>query len=402
MPDGAQVVVYEPQVASWADQKTLTLHAAAAYTPKGKTSPLLGTIMAEADTRVSVDDRLVDFSSFRIIQSNFPGASREDAAAAVDAIKDGMPAGARVIALDLVLASVDASSIRPRNVDGVKADPPVVFFSTRPALLVNLDGDPVWSPIQGNDLRFAVNTNWDLFEYPPSKAYYLRHDTMWLTASNISGPWTAAGTLPASFSKLPADENWKEVRAALPGRAVAASALPTVFVSTSPAELMLLQGNPQYVPVSGTGLMWVRNTEADVFRVGSDGPVYFLVAGRWFSAPGFEGPWTFATLTLPADFAKIPLEHERSRVLASVPGTVQAAEAVLLAQVPHTARVSKKMVQAPDVAYQGDPDFEPIASTTVARAVNTDKDVLKVGDLYYMCFQGVWFAARACPQDPGK
>ena len=158
---------------------------------------------------------------------------------------------------------------------------------------------------------------------------------------------------------------------------------------------MLLQGNPQYVPVSGTGLMWVRNTEADVFRVGSDGPVYFLVAGRWFSAPGFEGPWTFATLTLPADFAKIPLEHERSRVLASVPGTVQAAEAVLLAQVPHTARVSKKMVQAPDVAYQGEPDFEPIASTTVARAVNTDKDVIKVGDLYYMCFQGVWFAARA-------
>ena len=399
MPDGAQVVVYEPQVASWADQKTMTLHAAAAYTPKGKTSPLLGTIMAEADTRVSVDDRLVDFSSFRIIQSNFPGASREDAAAAVDAIKDGMPAGARVIALDLVLASVDASSIRPRNVEGVKADPPVVFFSTRPALLVNLDGGPVWSPIQGNDLRFAVNTNWDLFEYPPSKAYYLRHDTLWLTASNISGPWTAAGTLPASFSKLPADENWKEVRAALPGRAVAASALPTVFVSTSPAELMLLQGNPQYVPVSGTGLMWVRNTEADVFRVGSDGPVYFLVAGRWFSAPGFEGPWTFATLTLPADFAKIPLEHERSRVLASVPGTVQAAEAVLLAQVPHTARVSKKMVQAPDVAYQGEPDFEPIASTTVARAVNTDKDVLKVGDLYYMCFQGVWFCARA-PSGP--
>ena len=28
------------------------------------------------------------------------------------------------------------------------------------------------------------------------------------------------------------------------------------------------------------------------------------------------------------------------------------------------------------------------------RAVNTDKDILKVGDLYYMCFQGVWFMSR--------
>ena len=71
----------------------------------------------------------------------------------------------------------------------------------------------------------------------------------------------------------------------------------------------------------GTGLLWVSNTESDVFRMGKTGPVYYLVAGRWFSAPDFTGPWTFATPSLPADFKKIPLEHERSRVLASVPGT---------------------------------------------------------------------------------
>ncbi len=81
-------------------------------------------------------------------------------------------------------------------------------------------------------------------------------------------------------------------------------------------------------------------------------------------------------------------------MLASVPGTTQAAEAVLLAQVPQTARVSKT-VQAPEVAYQGGtPEFQPIEKTTVQRAVNTDKDILKVGDLYYMCFQGVWFVSR--------
>ena len=50
------------------------------------------------------------------------------------------------------------------------------------------------------------------------------------------------------------------------------------------------------------------------------GLVYFLVAGRWFSAADFTGPWTFASLALPEDFKKIPLEHDRSRVLAAVPG----------------------------------------------------------------------------------
>jgi hypothetical protein len=88
------------------------------------------------------------------------------------------------------------------------------------------------------------------------------------------------------------------------------------------------------------------------------------------------------------------VEHERSRVLASVPGTRQAAEAILLTQIPQTARVSKKL-EAPEVAYQGGkPEFAPIEKTTVQRAVNTDKDILKVGDLYYMCFQGVWFMSR--------
>ena len=121
--------------------------------------------------------------------------------------------------------------------------------------------------------------------------------------------------------------------------------------------------------------------------------MYFLIAGRWFSAPDFGGPWTFASLKLPEDFKKIPLEHPRSRVLASVPGTPEAAEAVLLAQIPETATVGKDL-KAPEVAYQGTPEFQPIETTTVQRAVNTDKDILKVGDLYYMCFQGVWFMSR--------
>ena len=394
-PDGARVIVYEPQIASWDNQQRLTLHAAVSHTPGDSETTQLGTIIAEADTRVSVERRLVDFSSVRIIQSHFPNASREQASAIASAVKDSIPLGERVIALDRVLAYLDASQIIPKkNIEGLKAEPPVVFFSTLPAVIVNIDGEPTWSPIEDNDLRFAVNTNWDLFEHVPSKTFYLRHERLWLSAPDVKGPWTATRQLPGSFQKLPSDDNWREVRASLPTYAAAAAAPPTVFVSTVPAELILLRGQPQYEAVSGTTLLWIRNTDADLFRVGTDGPVYYLVAGRWFSAPTFEGPWTFATPALPDDFARIPLEHERSHVLASVPGTVQAAEAVLLAQVPQTARVSKTEVKAPDVVYQGVPQFQPIDSTSLSRAVNTDKDIIQIGDLYYLCFQGVWFMSR--------
>jgi hypothetical protein len=68
---------------------------------------------------------------------------------------------------------------------------------------------------------------------------------------------------------------------------------------------------------------------------------------------------------------------------------------VLLAQVPQTARVNKKELKAPAVDFQGDPQFTAIEQTTVQRAVNTDKDVFKVGDLFYMCYQGIWFVGKS-------
>jgi hypothetical protein len=398
-PSGARLNLYEPQVASWENQRHVKILGAVSYTPRGAANPAFGTITVDADTRVSVSERLVDFSVLKITGANFPTLAKEQTQEVISVITQAIPQDEKVLALDRVLASIDKSQIVAKNVEGVRADPPVIWYSTSAAVVVNIDGGPIWSPITGNDLKYAINTNWDLFEHATTKTFYLRNGKAWLKASSLDGAWAPAGALPASFAKLPADDNWKEVRAALPGQQISSKAAPRVFVSTKPAELIQVAGAPSYVPVAGTSLLWVSNTESDVFRLGKTGPVYYLVAGRWFSAPDFTGAWTFATPNLPGDFQNIPLEHERSRVLASVPGTPQAAEAVLLASVPQTARVDKKTMKAPEVKYQGAPEFQPIEKTAVQRAVNTDKDILKVGDLYYMCFQGVWFMARG-PEGP--
>jgi len=399
MPSGGDLTVYQPQIASWDAQKHMSAYAAVSYMPKGAPKPHLGSIKIEADTKVSVAERLVSFAPLKITESNFPTLGRDTNREIVTEIEKTIPDDERVIGLDRVLAGLDRSQILPKNDDGVKADPPKLYFSQTPAILVILDADPIWSPIQQNDLKFAVNTNWDLFLHEPTKTFYLRNEKTWLKATALEGPWTPAGTLPGSFGKLPADDNWKEVKAALPGAELDAKKAPQVFVSTTPAEMILLDGAPKYEPVANTSLQWVSNTESDVFRAGTNGAVYYLIAGRWFSAPNFQGPWTFATPGLPGDFQKIPLEHPRSRVLASVPGTQQAAEAVLLAQIPQTARVNKKTLKAPEVQYQGDPRFEKVEKTQLERAANTDKSIIKVGDMYYMCYEGVWFMGSS-PNGP--
>ena len=392
-------VWYQPQVESWIDQKNIVAWSAVSYQRTGVKEPALGTIKIEGPTQVAVDDRVVTMN-LGISQYNFPSLSPEQVKALVADVQ-ALPVNQRVLDLDRLLAYVAASPLQVKNVDNIKADPPRVFSSTTPAILLNLDGETVWSPIKDVDLRYVVNTNWDVLEHTPTKMLYLRYNRSWLQAKTIEGPWTPAGKLPESFSKLPPDENWKDVKVAIPGDKLSDKAVPRVFVSTDPAELIAVQGPPSYLKVEGaTTLLWVNNTESDLFRMGQTGDFYFLVAGRWFKSASLDGPWTFATPSLPEDFKKIPVEHPRSRVLASVPGTPQATEAVLLAMVPRTARVNKKELKAPDVAYQGTPQFQPVqGSQGVERAVNTDKDIVKYGDLYYLCFQGVWFMSRS-PNGP--
>ncbi len=396
-PSEAQVILFQPQVANWEKQKHLVAFAAVSYVAKGEAKPTMGTLKIEADTETSLEKRLVKFSILKITEANFQSLSKDQTREITTEIEKAIPQEDRIIDLDRVLAYVDKSQIQPKNVEGLKSDPPRIFLSRTPAVLVAFDGEPIWSPIKDNELKFAVNTNWDVFQHPPTGLYYLRAESSWLMSTDLKGPWSAAKNLPESFSKLPDDENWKEVRANIPGKP--AARVPTVYFSTEPTELILVQGEPNYVPVPNTGLMWISNTESDLFRMGKDGAVYYLVAGRWFRAPNLNGNWVFATPDLPEDFSRISLEHPRSRVLASVPGTQQAAEAVVLASVPQIARVNKKEIKAPDVAYQGEADFQNIAGTKLQRAVNTDKEIIKVGDSYYMCYQGVWFMASS-PKGP--
>jgi hypothetical protein len=392
------VVIHQPQIASWDDQKKMVAWSAVAYTPKGASSATMGTIKIEAKTKVSTQERLVSFKDFQITDSAFSTMKPEDSKTIVKAIESSIPDDERVIGLDRVMASIDVSAIKPRNTPGVKSDPPKIFVSSTPAILVNIDGDVVWSPIKDNELKYLVNTNWDVFEHTAYKTYYLRVEQSWLKATALEGPWTPATDLPAAFKQLPANDNWADVMKNLPGKPFAAGR-PKVFVSTAPAEMILTTGAPVYQSVKGTKLQWVSNTDSDIFRNGKDGDFYYVITGRWFKAPSLDGPWTFASLELPEDFKDIPLEHPRSRVLAAVPGTDEANEAIVLASIPETAKVSKKELKAPDVAYQGEPQYQLIDGTMVSRAVNTDKDIIKVGDLYYMCFQAVWFVSTT-PNGP--
>src|SRR5438874_10052389 len=158
-------------------------------------------------------------------------------------------------------------------------------------------------------------------------------------ANSLEGQWSATKKLPPDFSKVPQDKQWSALKKFIPPPANQKGATPDVFYSDKPAEVILFDGQPVYAQIPDTLLEYASNTNSVVFVFTPTQQFYYLTAGRWFSAMDLQGPWTYATPDLPADFAKIPLNSPASAILASVPGTDEAKDAVLLAQVPTTISV---------------------------------------------------------------
>ena len=118
-------------------------------------------------------------------------------------------------------------------------------------------------------------------------------------------------------------------------------------MSTTPAELILLDRRAE-VRAGGrhVAALGQQHRERRVPRRGRRARSTTWWPGAGSAAPGFKGPWTFATPDAARRTSRrSPSSIPRSRVLASVPGTQQAAEAVLLAQIPQTARVNKKQAE---------------------------------------------------------
>jgi len=372
-----EIIIHQPQVDEWPDFGRLSFRAAIAITKKGEAEPTYGTVRVSAATKVSKAERLVLLSDRKVEGVTFPdapAAAAESLTAMVMAITP--PDQAITLSLDRIIAQLDLDQVKVRQVE-VSLAPPRIVSSATPAVMVIFMGKPRFKPVPDSDLMFAINTNWDVFMDPGAASYYLLNDKTWLVTDDLEkGAWAATTELPASLSKLPADENWSDVRAALPP--APATAVPSVFVAFEPAELVVTEGEPELQPIPGTKLMMVANTESPLFFNTAEKQYYLLAAGRWFKAAALSGPWAAASAALPEDFRSIPEDSDAAGVLPAVPGTAAAKEAVILASIPEKATISRTEVTV-NVTYDGEPQLKPIETTTVQYVFNTPYSVYSRG-----------------------
>jgi len=378
------VLIYQPQVDSFVKDQ-LTGRAAVSLSQSGKAAPVFGALWFNARVHTDRDAGLVDFSDIHVLKLRVPGFSDDEQQSLATGIEQQTSQMGLTDSLARFTATVAAARLAAANAKDLKSTPPKIIVSQEPAALVIYDGDPVLRPIEGSDYQHVVNTPFAVIFDPADRSFWLDGGQHWYTARAATGPWTYRADPPSAITNLvPPDST-----------AVAADSGPArkIIVATEPSELIVTTGTPQLTPLTGTDLLYVSNTESDVFVDIATQKYYVLLSGRWFRSRGMNGPWESVTPdNLPSGFRKIPADSPKASVLASVPGTDQAQDAMTDAAIPQTAAISRSSAHL-DVTYDGDPDFQTVNGTDFEYAVNASTAVLRIHGLYYACDQGVWYVA---------
>ncbi len=260
----------------------------------------------------------------KVTDAKFPEAKPEQLEKLKAFLNTEMQGWSIPISLDRLLAALEVVEKAQGEEKGLKNEPPRIIFVPHPAVLVPLDGEPKLLPLPKSPLLRVANTPFLMLYEPSSKTYYLKGGADWLAATDLKGPWKDVAKLPESINALEAEAR-KGAKGQSAAKKVEAQAgkMPEVIVSTEPAELLATDGEPQYTPIKDTNLLYVSNTESNIFLDTATQEHLALISGRWFKTKSLAGgPWTYvAPNQLPADFAKIPENSVKGFVLVNVAGT---------------------------------------------------------------------------------
>ncbi len=386
--DGHVTTLYQPQLESF---KNNLLEGRMAVTIKPKENDIIfGAVWFRATMSTDFDNRTVVLEKMQILKTHFPELVDEEKTKNFsDLLSKEIESWNLEMSLDRLLASMDEVEDLNKLSDQINNNPPEIYFRTKPAVLMIIDGEPILKTDDGSGLEFVVNTPFFIVKDSPNSDYYILGGKFWYHSKDILNGWKTTEKVPSNIKKF-AEKSKQD--AELDSISQAMTEAPELIVVDKSAELITVDGKIDYKPIDGTNLLYVSNSENDIVMDIASQNHYVLLAGRWYFSKSLEdGDWKFQDpKDLPADFVKIPDDSDMASVRTSIPGTSEAETALLEQSIPQTAEIDRKTATV-EVSYDGNPKFENIEGTDVSYAVNTDKTVMLIKKKYYVVDDAVWF-----------
>ncbi|HEX4849277.1 MAG TPA: hypothetical protein VFV08_00660, partial [Puia sp.] len=368
--DGTVIKIYQPEPESFAGN-ILKFRSAISVSENGTEDPVFGTFWSTAKMQTDRDNRQMNIESMKVTDIKIPAVTDQNKIEFVrSTLEYQFPDAAGQLSLDEILTSLDQNLQETKLSDDISTKPPKVIYTSQPSMLVLIDGAPKLQRNQDWNLDVVINSPFTIIKNDDGQ-YYLYGNHHWYVAPSATGPYQYTNdnvpnnlhNIEASLNSNPNYNNGNNPQGnnpqgnnPPPNAPQNDYAVTNIIVSTEPTELVQSDGEPNFSPIEGTSLLYMKNSNNDIFMDVNSQNYFVLISGRWFRSRTLGGNnWEFIPADkLPPDFAKIPEGSPKDNVLASVAGTSAAREAVMDAQIPQTAKVDRRTATT-NVTYNGQP-----------------------------------------------
>ena len=297
-----QIVIYQPQP-DGLDGDILQGRAAVSFQPQGMSEPVFGAIWFESQVDIDREDRTVNIVGMRVEQVRItdatPGQEQKIASILEREIGDMQT----TLDYDSFVADLAALDQKQDSAESLNNEPPIILFETEPAILVVCDGEPELRQMGSTGLMRVINTPFFIVLDPGSRSYWLNGGTSWFSAEDIKGEWQPEVNPPTVVASA-YQEDLKAVGGVeIEPEPTDTEVAPRIILATEPTELIVSLGEPRFSQIPGSLLLYMTNTEDDVFMDVATRSYYVLLSGRWFKSVSMQGPWEYVPGDqLPQDF----------------------------------------------------------------------------------------------------
>jgi hypothetical protein len=254
---------------------------------------------------------------------------------------------------------------------------------------------------------YVQDSNNDVYRF--GDHWYMNYDGDWYRASSHRGPWLFVGyrSVPRVVYTVPSQyRRWNDYRDVHYDWARAGGyGNNNAGYSDRRGSFTLRIGDryrgpdlgfynePRLVSVRGrSGVYYVRDSDVDVYRYGSNW--YMNYNGDWYSARSHRGPWLFVgyrsvprvVYTVPARYRK----HWRSP--RDVHYTYRAGDGNRYSSA--TLRIGDRY-NGPRLGFYEQPSMIRVPGTRVFYTHDSDLDVYRYGNYWYMNYNGDWYRAAS-------
>src|SRR5215470_11918881 len=196
------VLFYPPQIESWQGDQ-IQANAAVSVQTGDSQQQTYGKVYFTTRAVTDKASRQVTLDRFKVTKGDFPGApDKTDEYLAI--IQQAESNKTETVPQDQLLSNLAAGQAERKSGSELKNDPPRIIFSTRPAVLVLIDGEPVLRSAGDGNLQRVINTQALILFDQDRNSYYLSLMSGWVQSTSPQGPWTFVREVPPAANRLKA------------------------------------------------------------------------------------------------------------------------------------------------------------------------------------------------------